>query len=80
MWLLLVGFAAGSIPFGLIIGKRLGVDIREKGSGNIGASNVTRVLGLIPGLVVALLDIAKGALPVLLARTRNWNARSSGIR
>ena len=62
------GFAAGSIPFGLIIGKRLGVDIREKGSGNIGASNVTRVLGLIPGLVVALLDIAKGALPVLIAR------------
>jgi glycerol-3-phosphate acyltransferase PlsY len=68
VWLLLVGFVAGSIPFGLIIGKRLGVDIREKGSGNIGASNVTRVLGVIPGLVVALLDIAKGALPVLLAR------------
>lgn len=69
MWLILVGFVAGSIPFGLIIGKRLGVDIREKGSGNIGASNVTRVLGVSAGIVVGLLDITKGALPVLLART-----------
>jgi glycerol-3-phosphate acyltransferase PlsY len=68
VWLLVVGFLAGSIPFGLIIGKRLGVDLREKGSGNIGASNATRVLGLIPGLVVAVLDITKGVVPVLLAR------------
>jgi glycerol-3-phosphate acyltransferase PlsY len=68
MWLLMLGFLAGSIPFGLIIGKRLGVDIREKGSGNIGASNVTRVLGVGAGVVVGLLDIAKGALPVYLAR------------
>jgi glycerol-3-phosphate acyltransferase PlsY len=68
VWLLLVGFLAGSIPFGLIIGKRLGVDIREKGSGNIGASNVTRVLGVGAGVAVGLLDIAKGAVPVLLAR------------
>jgi len=68
MWLVLIGFLAGSIPFGLIIGKRLGVDIRQKGSGNIGASNVTRVLGVGAGIVVALLDIAKGALPVWYAR------------
>jgi acyl phosphate:glycerol-3-phosphate acyltransferase len=68
MWLLLLGFLAGSIPFGLLVGKRMGVDIREKGSGNIGASNVTRVLGVGAGVVVAILDIAKGALPVWYAR------------
>jgi glycerol-3-phosphate acyltransferase PlsY len=68
MWLLLLGFLAGSIPFGLLVGKRMGVDIREQGSGNIGASNVTRVLGVGAGVVVALLDIAKGALPVWYAR------------
>jgi glycerol-3-phosphate acyltransferase PlsY len=66
--LVLLGFLAGSIPFGLLIGKRLGVDIREKGSGNIGASNVTRVLGVGAGVVVGILDIAKGALPVWFAR------------
>lgn len=68
MWLLLVGFLAGSIPFGLIIGRRLGVDVRTRGSGNIGASNVTRVLGVGAGALVAVLDIAKGAVPVVLAR------------
>jgi glycerol-3-phosphate acyltransferase PlsY len=65
--LVLFGFLAGSIPFGLIIGKRYGVDIRTRGSGNIGASNVTRVLGVGAGVVVGLLDIAKGALPVWYA-------------
>ena len=68
MLLVLFGFLAGSIPFGLLVGKRLGVDIREKGSGNIGATNVTRVLGVGAGIVVAILDIAKGALPVWYAR------------
>ena len=68
MLLLFASFLAGSIPFGVLVGRRLGVDIRTRGSGNIGASNVTRVLGLVPGLIVALLDITKGALPVLYAR------------
>jgi glycerol-3-phosphate acyltransferase PlsY len=65
--LALFGFFAGSIPFGLLIGKRYGVDIRQKGSGNIGASNVTRVIGVGAGVLVGILDIAKGALPVWLA-------------
>jgi len=57
----LAGFALGSIPFGVIIGKILGVDIREKGSGNIGATNAARVLGVGPGLLVLALDAGKGA-------------------
>lgn len=56
----------GSIPFGLILGRRRGVDVRQVGSGNIGATNVARSLGKKLGLVVLVLDLAKGALPVLL--------------
>lgn len=58
----------GSIPFGLIIGKILkGIDIRESGSGNIGAANAFRALGPVGGTLVLLFDIGKGLLPVLLA-------------
>ena len=64
---LVVGFLAGPIPFGVLSRKRRGVDIREKGSGNIGATNVARVLGVGAGVVVLVLDVAKGALPVWLA-------------
>ena len=65
--LVTAGFLAGSIPFGVLVARRRGVDIRTRGSGNIGATNVTRVLGIVPGLIVLLLDAAKGALPVWLA-------------
>jgi glycerol-3-phosphate acyltransferase PlsY len=76
--LVLFGFLAGSIPFGLIIGKHYGVDIRERGSGNIGASNVTRVLGVGAGVLVAILDIGKGALPVWLAYRHGGVATTVG--
>jgi len=67
MLFVIVAFAAGSIPFGVIVARRRGIDIRAHGSGNIGATNVTRVLGTGAGLVVLALDAAKGALPVALA-------------
>src|SRR5258705_10946981 len=68
--LLLVGLAffAGAIPFGVFVAKRRGVAIQDHGSGNIGATNVARVLGLGPGLIVLVLDAAKGALAVVAAR------------
>lgn len=62
--LLLFGYFAGSIPFGVIVAHLKGVNIREHGSGNIGATNVTRVLGSKLGAVVLVLDAAKGAVPV----------------
>lgn len=63
-----VAYLLGSIPFGLVIAKAWkGVDIRQHGSGNIGASNVTRVCGPNAGRVVLLLDILKGFLPPFLA-------------
>ena len=67
--LILFSYFLGSIPFGLIIGKLCrGIDIRRIGSGNIGATNVYRVLGLGPGLAVFALDVAKGFIPVAVAR------------
>jgi glycerol-3-phosphate acyltransferase PlsY len=68
LWFVLLGFGAGAIPFGVIVARAIGVDIRAHGSGNIGATNVARVIGLGPGLVVLVLDAAKGALPVAIAR------------
>ena len=62
-------FLCGSIPFGLLTVKLLGKgDVRAQGSGNIGATNVSRVAGKGVGILVLLLDTAKGIVPVVLAR------------
>ena len=64
---LLGAFLVGSIPFGLLIGRWCcGVDLREHGSQNIGATNAARVLGSHYGALVLLLDALKGLLPTLL--------------
>ena len=63
----LLGFLLGSIPFGLLMGKLKGIDIRKHGSGNIGATNVFRTLGKPCGITCLLLDFAKGLVPVLIA-------------
>ncbi len=67
--LLLAGIAylIGAIPFGYLVARARGVDVLRQGSGNIGATNVARVVGPRWGVLVFLLDAAKGALPVLLA-------------
>jgi glycerol-3-phosphate acyltransferase PlsY len=62
-----VAYLLGAIPFGLIISKKMAnVDIRQHGSGNIGATNVFRTLGTRLGLITALLDLGKAALAVWL--------------
>ncbi len=61
------GYLAGSIPFGLVLVRLVRrQDIRQQGSGNIGASNVWRVYGKSLGIPVALLDVAKGFVPALV--------------
>ncbi len=65
--LCVLAFFLGAIPFGFIAGKLRGVDLRQEGSGNIGATNTLRVLGKGPGITVLILDVAKGWLPVFLA-------------
>ena len=65
---LLVGYLLGSIPFGLLVGKRSAkVDVREFGSGKIGTTNVLRVVGRKAAALVVVLDVLKGALAVVVA-------------
>jgi acyl phosphate:glycerol-3-phosphate acyltransferase len=64
---LVVAFLCGSIPFGYLAGRLKGTDVRTAGSGNIGATNVWRLLGWKVGLPVFILDVAKGLVPVLIA-------------
>jgi len=59
-----LSYVSGSVPAAYLAGAWSGVDLRSQGSGNLGATNVLRVLGARIGLLVFLVDIAKGALPV----------------
>ena len=63
---IVLAYLAGAIPFGYLIGRVYGKDIRKEGSGNIGATNVTRVVGKGWGKLCFALDFLKGALPVLI--------------
>lgn len=57
----------GSVPVGFILGSRSGIDVRTAGSGNVGATNVARVVGKRQGILTLIADTAKGFLPVILA-------------
>ncbi len=61
---MLIGYLIGSIPTGYIVAKIMGVDIQKLGSGNIGATNILRNLGVVPAAIVVLIDPLKGMLSV----------------
>lgn len=68
-FIIVAAYLLGAIPSAVLIGKLFfGIDVREKGSGNMGSTNTFRVLGWKAGLAVQLLDIAKGVLAVVVAR------------
>jgi glycerol-3-phosphate acyltransferase PlsY len=68
VFLVVLGYLSGSVPYGAVLAKWVkGVDVRNAGSGNIGATNVARVAGRKLGVLVLLLDAAKGAVPVALS-------------
>jgi len=63
-----VAYVVGSIPFGLVVARAKGVNLRAVGSGNIGATNVARALGMKWAIAVLVADAAKGFVPVWLGR------------
>ncbi|MEM7600304.1 MAG: glycerol-3-phosphate 1-O-acyltransferase PlsY [Verrucomicrobiota bacterium] len=67
-WPALLAYVVGATPFGFLAGKIKGIDIRDHGSGNIGATNVLRTLGKPVGISVLVLDIFKGMVPVIMAK------------
>jgi acyl-phosphate glycerol 3-phosphate acyltransferase len=67
--LLILSYFLGSIPTAYILAKSLkGVDIRKVGSGNPGATNITRIAGMVIGLLVFVIDALKGFIPVIISK------------
>jgi len=64
----LAAYLMGSIPFAQLLSRRRGVDLRRVGSGNVGASNVLRTLGVRPAVLAMMLDAVKGTVAVLVAQ------------
>jgi glycerol-3-phosphate acyltransferase PlsY len=77
--LIAVSYLIGSIPFGLLIAKSKGKDIRAMGSGNIGATNVLRCLGKPTGITCFALDVLKGFLPAFFFPTLTEGGEGFGI-
>jgi glycerol-3-phosphate acyltransferase PlsY len=79
--IVIAGYLLGSIPFGLLVANARGVDIRAAGSGNIGATNVWRVMGRTWGLLTFFCDAAKGWLAVFvafkIAASWGWDLRGA---
>ena len=66
--LVIIAYVMGSVPFAIVIGKWFWhVDVRDHGSGNVGTTNVFRVLGIRAGTLVLIGDMAKGFIPVFIA-------------
>lgn len=81
---LLFGYLLGSVSGSLLLGRRLGVDVREHGSGNAGGTNALRVLGARIALLVVLIDVGKGALAVAVAwvifpAEPDWPGAAAGL-
>ena len=79
---MVIGYLLGTIPTGYLVAKARGIDIQSSGSGNIGATNVMRTLGVLPGIIVVLVDPLKGAAAVLLPTllgASNWTIALTGL-
>ena len=77
---IIAGYLIGSVPFALLLARRWGTaDLRAIGSGNLGAANVMRASGVTAGVLVALLDLAKGAASVALAERFSGNAAAPAL-
>lgn len=66
LFLIVASYLIGAVPFGLLLSRSSGIDIRTQGSCNIGATNVARLLGKKMGILTLLLDVAKGFFPMFV--------------
>jgi acyl phosphate:glycerol-3-phosphate acyltransferase len=77
-----IGYFVGTIPTGYLVAKARGIDIQKVGSGNIGATNILRSVGVVPAIIVVLLDPLKGFLatlfPILLLQS-SWTIALTGF-
>jgi acyl phosphate:glycerol-3-phosphate acyltransferase len=73
-WLVLIAYLLGSVPTGYLLGSLAGVDVRKAGSGNVGATNVARVVSKRHGIFTLIADVAKGFVPVIIALHLNFPA------
>jgi glycerol-3-phosphate acyltransferase PlsY len=81
MFPVLFGYLAGSVPFAFLLARRAGIDVRVAGSGNVGAANVLRTTGTWRAVAVMGLDVAKGAVAVLIVNLMTggvWIAALAG--
>lgn len=74
MLAVILGYLAGSVPFAFLLARRVGIDVRRTGSGNVGAANVFRTTGKWRGVATMSLDVAKGVAAVLLANVTGGGA------
>jgi len=72
--LVLIAYMIGSIPTGYIVGSWAGIDVRKAGSGNVGATNVARVVGRRQGIFTLFADVTKGFVPAIVAVTLGLGA------
>jgi glycerol-3-phosphate acyltransferase PlsY len=77
--LTVLAYVAGSIPFGMVVARAKGVNLRAVGSGNIGATNVARALGKTWAIIVLLLDAAKGFVPVKVGQHLGLSPRAVAV-
>jgi len=76
----ILSYLIGSIPFGIIVGRAWkGIDIRDHGSKNMGFTNVYRVIGTLPAVIVLILDITKGMIAVLLLTRINLGSEGLAL-
>ncbi len=66
VFLVIASYLVGAVPFGLLLSRSSGIDIRTQGSGNIGATNVARLLGKKMGILTLLFDVGKGFFPMFV--------------
>jgi glycerol-3-phosphate acyltransferase PlsY len=74
-----LGYLLGSIPTGFILGAWAGIDVRKSGSGNVGATNVARVLGKRQGVYTLIADVGKGFIPVFITLQLGFTAANAAL-